>query len=193
MRPPTLEPATPSAPSTGSRLELLIDEHAALLFRVAYAVLRQPEDAEDAVQDALLKVHRSGALKDVENERAFLARSVFNAALDRKARRREVQIDDAAELQLEDPRPGPDKAAAESDQRALLGAWIEALPGDLRQTLLLSAVEGLNSREAAEVLGIPEGTVRTRLLRARHLLRAQWENMQRRGRPEVAATERKTR
>ena len=52
---------------------------------------------------------------------------------------------------------------------------IDRLPADLREPLLLSAVEEMNSREIGELLDLPEGTVRTRLMRARQQLRAQYE------------------
>ncbi len=170
-------------------LTRLVAEHAALLYRVAYAVLRHAQDAEDAVQDALLKLHRAGTLPDLENERGFLSRIVWRTALDRLNARRLLLDDPALAFQLADTRPDPESTLADSDEQALLGCWIEELPEELRHTLRLAAVEGLNSREAGEVLGIPEATVRTRLHRARALLHERFAQLNtRRGRTEVAAT-----
>jgi len=137
----------------------IVAEHARFLYRVAHSVLRHPQDAEDAVQD----------------ERAFLARVVWRTALDRIRMRPAAAEDEGAELRLSDARPTPESAAAESDERALLHELIEALPLDLREPLLLSAIEELNSREVGLMLGLPEGTVRTRLMRARTELRARFE------------------
>jgi RNA polymerase sigma-70 factor (ECF subfamily) len=163
----------------------IVDEHARLLYRVAHAVLRHEQDAEDAVQDALLKLYRGEGWRGMREERAFLARVVWRAALDRKTKRMEYAQDDA-ELRLADARPGPEEMAAEGDE---LEELIEELPAELKEPLLLTAMEALSSREVGEVLGLPEGTVRTRLMRARGLLRERFEALQAAGR-EVAAGDR---
>jgi RNA polymerase sigma-70 factor (ECF subfamily) len=94
-------------------------------------------------------------------------------ALDRRGARRPAG-EDAGELQLADSRPTPESRAAEDDERELLRELIAELPEDLRDTLRLSAIEELNSREIGEVMGVPEGTVRTRLMRARAELQERW-------------------
>jgi protein TonB len=95
----------------------IVGEHARFLYRVAHSLLRHPQDAEDAVQDALLKLYRgesgrallaSGSLRD---ERAFLARVVWRAALDRHAARPVTAEDDTAAQRLADTRPTPESAA----------------------------------------------------------------------------------
>lgn len=163
----------------------VVHQHAPLLFRVAYSVLRHPEDAEDAVGDAMLKLMRSSAWQTVGNERAFLVRSVWHAALDRfQARRPAGTLEDI----FEDTRPSPEESATRSSERKLLHALIDRLPPELRDPLLLSAIHELNSREIGDAMQLPEGTVRTRLMRARTTLREQYDALQRnsRGR-EVAA------
>jgi RNA polymerase sigma-70 factor (ECF subfamily) len=72
---------------------------------------------------------------------------------------------------LESPRPGPESALVDANQHAIVHAMIDALPEELRLPLVLSASEELNSREIGAILRSPEGTVRTRLQRARQLLR----------------------
>ena len=67
--------------------------------------------------------------------------------------------------------PGPEQALVAANQHAIVHSMIDALPEELRVPLVLSANDELNSREIAKVLGVPEGTVRTRLQRARQLLR----------------------
>jgi RNA polymerase sigma-70 factor (ECF subfamily) len=175
-------------------LTRLVHDHARLLYRVAFAVLRNPADAEDAVQDALFKLFRSHSLPDLRDERAFLARAVYRTALDRiGARAPATQTSDPVVTgQLADGRPDPETLAASADLAQLLALWIDELQPELRETLLLSAIDGLNSREAGEILGIPEATVRTRLHRARGILRERAAQIQpavqpSRGRPEVAA------
>jgi RNA polymerase sigma-70 factor (ECF subfamily) len=163
----------------------IVQEHARLLYRVAFSVLRNPEDAEDAVADTMLKLLRTDSWQAVTNERAFLARSVWRTALDRFAARRPAgELD----LQLEDTRPSPEESAFNLHERKVLHALIDRLPAELREPLLLSAVDDLNSREIGDLMQLPEGTVRTRLMRARTSLRQVYEELQenRRGR-EVAA------
>jgi len=168
------------------------EEHAHFLYRVAYSLLRHAQDAEDAVQDALLKLYRGESWRGMQDERAFLARVVWRTALDRRAARPQSAEDEAAELGIRDARPSPELAAAAGDERALLQELIEALPEELKQPLLLSAMEEMSSREIGEVMGLPEGTVRTRLMRARSVLRTKFEAMNAAGR-EVAAGERSMR
>jgi RNA polymerase sigma-70 factor (ECF subfamily) len=179
----------------------IVHEHARFLYRVAHSLLRHPQDAEDAVQDALLKLYRGESWREMREERAFLARVVWRAALDKRDRRLvhfETGLNgESAELQLPDFRPSPEHAAADGDERALLHELIDELPAELRETLLLSAIEEMSSREVSEVMGVPEGTVRTRLMRARNELREGFEERKIRagsvaGR-EVAAGERTTR
>jgi RNA polymerase sigma-70 factor (ECF subfamily) len=161
-------------------------EHARLLYRVAYGVLRHAEDAEDAVQDALVKLVRGESWRAMENERAFLARVVWRTALDRQASRLVGLSEDDDAARMPDARPTPERAAQDSDERVLLAELIDELPEELRQTLLLSAIEELTSREIGEVMSVPEGTVRTRLMRARAQLKTMFETRCAAGR-EVAA------
>jgi len=70
-----------------------------------------------------------------------------------------------------------EESMADGDERALLRRLIEALPEELRQPLVLSAIEEMTSREVAAAMGIPEGTVRTRVMRARAELKRRFEAM----------------
>ncbi|AEU38967.1 RNA polymerase, sigma-24 subunit, ECF subfamily [Granulicella mallensis MP5ACTX8] len=171
-----MQPKTMTVPqeSREAAFARIVAEHARFLYRVAYSLLRHPQDAEDAVQDALLKLYRGESWRGMEDERAFLARVVWRSALDR-VRMRSVGVEDEdAELRLQDVRPSPESAAAESDEHALLHELIEDLPLELREPLLLTAMEELSSKEVGLMLGLPEGTVRTRLMRARAALREQF-------------------
>jgi RNA polymerase sigma-70 factor (ECF subfamily) len=159
----------------------IVAEHGRFLYRVAHGVLRNPHDAEDAVQDALLKLYRGEAWRAMQDERAFLARVVWRAALDR-VKARGVVAEDGAEMRVVDVRATPEMVAADVDERALLHELIDELPEELRETLLLSAMEELSSREVGVVMGVPEGTVRTRLMRAREQLRCRFAVRQEVGR-----------
>jgi RNA polymerase sigma-70 factor (ECF subfamily) len=156
----------------------IVNQHARFLYRVAHSLLRHPQDAEDAVQDALLKLYRGDAWRSMQNERAFLARVVWRAALDRRSARSIALDQEGVELQLPDLRATPDRAPADNDERALLHQLIDALHDDLRRPLLLSAIDELNSREIGELMDLPEGTVRTRLMRARAQLKSAFQARQ---------------
>jgi RNA polymerase sigma-70 factor (ECF subfamily) len=151
----------------------LATEHARFLYRVAWSVLRHLEDAEDCVQEALLKLYRGESWRGMANERAFLGSVVWRMAIDRRSARG-TTVDEGAELQVVDARPTPESVAADIDERALLRELIAELPEELRDTLRLSALEELNSREIGELMDVPEGTVRTRLMRARAELHERW-------------------
>ncbi len=152
----------------------LVDRHARFLYRVAFGLLRNAEDAEDAVQDTFLKLYRTGGWQAMDDEKAFLARAVWRSGLDRlgtAGARAMKHAEDVSELELASAAASPEESALGNSARAVMKALIDALPEALRQPLVLSAVEGMRSQEVAAVLGIPEGTVRTRVMRAKAELR----------------------
>jgi RNA polymerase sigma-70 factor, ECF subfamily len=148
------------------RFEELVTRQTAFLFKVAFGLLRNRQDAEDAVQEAFLKLYRGDAWLRMENERGFLARTVWRVALDRLPKATDRMLD-VAEMQLESKGVSPEQSLLAGDERAMLRRLIDGLPEELRQPLMLASVQEMTSREVAEAMGIPEGTVRTRLMRAR--------------------------
>jgi RNA polymerase sigma-70 factor (ECF subfamily) len=144
-----------------------VARHARFAFRVAYSVLRNVQDADDVVQDTFLKLYRLSVWRGIGNERGFLARTAWRLAADQ--RKRAAKNAPAPEGAWSGP--NPEQAAISADWNAAIHRLIDALPEELRQPLALSGIEELSSREIAEVMGIPEGTVRTRLMRARQILR----------------------
>ena len=163
------------------RQQLLADlaaRHSRLLYRVAYSLAGNPQDAEDAVQDTFLKLLKLEILPDMQDERAYLSRAVWRAGLDRLTSTHATAMrhaQDVTELPLASPAPSPAAAAEASDDRALLRALIAALPADLRHPLVLCAVQDMSTRDVAATLGIPEATVRTRIHRAKVELRRRFE------------------
>lgn len=153
-----------------ARFVNLVERQSRFVFRVAYAILRNPIDSEDVVQETFLKIYRAGAWDRMEDERAFLARTAWRIAVDHRARgRREsptIEIADGA---------NPEQSAIAADRNTAVHRLIDALPEELRQPLALSTVDEMNSVEIAKILGIPEGTVRTRLMRARQILKQKLE------------------
>jgi RNA polymerase sigma-70 factor (ECF subfamily) len=155
-------------------LEGLVSQYAGALYRVAYSVLRNPADAEDAVQEAFLRVlrHRDN-LDEVRDRRVWLIRIVWNIVLDRKRRAKtRPETDDVAELARVLPCRGlsAEQLAAAAQHHAHVLKCVDKLPTKERQVLTLSAFEELSSVEIAGVLGITESSVRSRLFRARNLM-----------------------
>lgn len=168
------EDETPAeAVGDAERFAALVERNAGFLYSVAYSLLRSPQDAEDAVQECLLKLHRTGGWRAMESERAFLARACWRSALGRRPRKG-AQFVEATDETLPAAAGTPETDAMRTSEHARLHRLIDGLPLELREPLLLSGFEELNSREMGAVLGIPEGTVRTRLKRAREELRRRW-------------------
>jgi RNA polymerase sigma-70 factor (ECF subfamily) len=157
-----------------AKLATLVSEYAGTLYRVAFSVLRNPSDAEDAVQEAFLRVlrHRS-MLNEVRDRRVWLIRIVWNIVLDRKRRAKtRPETDDVDELARVLPCAGltAEQIASAAQHHAHVLACVDKLPTKERQVLTLSAFEELSSVEIATVLGITESSVRSRLFRARNLM-----------------------
>jgi RNA polymerase sigma-70 factor, ECF subfamily len=165
--------------STGSQasevaFEELVRAHARFVFKIAYSVLRNHHDAEDAVQETFLRVmRRSPEIHDVRDIRAWLARIAWRIAVDR--RRRAPHSEDAGFADdlalLRSHTASAEQSAIGAQMLRVAERLIASLPPELRDPLTLSTVEELNSPEIAAVLGIPEATVRTRLFRARKVLK----------------------
>ena len=157
-------------------LDTLVREHSRLVYRIAYAVLRRHHEAEDATQETFLRVLRyRSKLAAVDDAKAWLARIVWRVAFDRSrqhGRRREDSMDD-----MENPVEvaGSEKPADETVLGMQIGAVLErmiaALPEKLRQPLILSTIEEMSPREVAAALGMNEAAVRSRVFRARQILK----------------------
>jgi RNA polymerase sigma-70 factor (ECF subfamily) len=145
-----------------------VQRQSRFVFRVAYAVLRNSHDAEDIVQEVFLKMYHNRMWQGVEDEKAYLARAAWRAALDHLPKQHLVEAD---ETEIASVHPSPEQTALDADLQRKVHQLIDGLPEELRQPLALSTIQELTSREIAQILGIPEGTVRTRVMRARQLLR----------------------
>jgi RNA polymerase sigma-70 factor (ECF subfamily) len=153
-----------------ARFAGLVERQSRFVFRVAYALLRNSHDADDVVQDTFLKLYRGGQWDAIENERAFLARAAWRTAADKLRSRGRTSGPLDADLALCGG-ANPEETLVTADWNAAVHRLVDALPPKLRQPLALSTVEEMSSREIARVLGVAEGTVRTRILRARAILK----------------------
>jgi RNA polymerase sigma-70 factor (ECF subfamily) len=145
----------------------LVLRQSQFVFRVAYSVLRNVHDAEDVVQETFLKLYRTQGWKRMNDERAFLARAAWRLAVERLPVRRP----EGNWLEQVCVGQTPEEELIRMDRDAAVQRLIDALPEELRLPLALSTVEGLRSHEIAAVMGIPDGTVRSRIARARKILK----------------------
>jgi RNA polymerase sigma-70 factor (ECF subfamily) len=173
---------TAHAAAEKNEFESVMRRYNARLFRVARSILKDDSDAEDALQEAYLHAFRHmDEFRGDAQLATWLTRIVINQALMRlRTLKRdrvvvpfdEHQSEDAAAIDPVDERaePAPD-ALMRSEVRRVLERKIDALPVAFRTVFMLREVEELSVEETAECLSIPPATVRTRLFRARALLR----------------------
>ena len=157
----------------------LIRQYNRRLYRLARAVLRDDTEAEDALQDAYVSAYHS--IQEFRGEASlstWLSRLVLNECLGRLRRteRRSkvitlVSANDEMTDVAEDDDHRPDLIAARAQMRTLLEQKLDQLPQAFRVVFVLRSVEELSVEETAAALGIPEATVRSRLFRAKGLLR----------------------
>ncbi len=154
-------------------IESVVREHARFVFKVAYSMLRNVEDAEDAVQETFLRVHRSGDLQNVRELKPWLARIAWRVAVNRIHRRPNSEREELmkAGFPARAEEVSAEQLLARREEAALVHRLMVTLPEELRHPLVLSTVEEMSSAEIGKVLGIPEASVRTRLFRARQMLK----------------------
>jgi RNA polymerase sigma-70 factor, ECF subfamily len=161
--------------------EHLFAPHTGRLYRTAFAVLRNKEDAEDALQDGLCTAY--ARLSSFQGRSAFftwLARIVINSALMTRRRKRahaEVSLDEVLENQPEqsplgvvDSRPDPEELYAVTEIHTLVEQHVRQLPPALQTAYRLHAMSGLSVTESSHVLGIPTSVFKARVFRARRKL-----------------------
>lgn len=167
---------------TGDRraFESLVRKHERRVFRVTLAVLGNAEDAEEAMQDTFVKAFRH--IVQFRRESRFttwLTRIAVNEALQkRQARKDTVSLDEVAEVEVkvlphrsQQWHEDPEKLYGKQEVRMMVEDAIRSLPPIYRETFVLRDVEGFRAEEAAEVLGLTLPAIKSRLLRARLLMR----------------------
>jgi RNA polymerase sigma-70 factor (ECF subfamily) len=165
-------------PALEREFEDRVVDSSTLAFRIALAVLRRREDAEDVAQDAFVRAHRSFAsLRDRDRFRAWLVRTAFRLALDRqRSERRRSRREDAAAVEAPLLAESVEEAAARAETRARVAEAVDALPEKLRVVTVLAAIQEQDVASVARLLELPEGTVKSRLHLARKALaeRLRW-------------------
>ena len=169
-------------------LEIMVRQYSRLVYRIAFAVLRRHHDAEDATQETFVRVLRyKSNLARVDDPKTWLARIAWRVAVDRsklRARIREIPLDDSDNPIAEPASPHAlvDATLQGTQVGAVLEKLIASLPAKLREPLILSTIEEMSPKEVACTLGIQESTVRSRVFRARHILKEKLQQAERRSR-----------
>ena len=155
-------------------LDRLVREHGRFVFRVAYAVLRNHHDAEDAAQETFVRVLRQRArLHEIADVRAWIGTIAWRTALERRRDPRTDELDAAAEDvgALRASGASAEEVVERGELSTLVWGLVATLPVELRDALTLATLREMTAAEAGIVLGVPEGTVRNRVHRARQVLR----------------------
>lgn len=141
------------------------------LRRLAYHLLGEREETDDALQDVYVKAFKS--LQDFAGESAlstWLARITYTTCIDHLRRRhRTIPMPDLEPVETLPEAPDP---TDDLSSRVTVKAALRRLPVEQRAVVVLVGVEGLDYRQAAEILGVPRGTVASRLSAARRVLRS---------------------
>jgi len=156
--------------------EALVRRYSDRAFRVAYRVVRDTDEAEEVLQEALIKAYR--ALRNFESRSSFytwLYRIVVNLALDRRRRSKasvSLEWDDNVARRIDaraivPAEANPESASRRAEVRKLVAEGIHGLPDGQREVLLLREVDGLSYEEIADTMQISKGTVMSRLHYAR--------------------------
>lgn len=153
---------------------VLMRRHNPRVYRVARSIVRDEAEAEDVMQEAYVRAFEHlHAFEGRSRFSTWLTRIAVHEALGRVRKRRrfaslEDDVDEASMTTSETT--SPERQTSDGEVRRLLEDAVDRLPEEFRTTFVLRMVEGLTSGEAADCLGVPEETVRTRLFRARNRL-----------------------
>ena len=153
----------------GDAFEALLLRHQAALYGLAYRILGDREEAMDALQDACVKAWRGIAEQRGGAFRSWMNSIVARTCVDRIRSRRPASPldDDDRVIALPDPSPGPELTALSRDRVRSIEVALSRLSPEHRAVILMRDLSGLSYEEIADSLGVPIGTVRSRIARAR--------------------------
>ncbi len=164
----------------------IVREHSARVYRLAYRLSGNPQDAEDLTQETFLRVFRSLSSYTPGTFEGWLHRITTNLFLDQARRRKRIRMEamgeDAARVVSTDDRSRPERGFEHANLDNDVQLALDALRPEYRAAVVLCDIEGLSYEEIAVTLGVKLGTVRSRIHRARAQLREALAHR----RPEVA-------
>jgi len=156
------------------QVELAVRQHAQMVYRIAYSILRNHHDAEDATQETFVRVLKARRkLSAVDDPRKWLARIAWRVAVGRKGKSPDVSLEEVGQVvaRLRSTGVPADDAVRGEEVAIALERLIPTLPRRLRDVVGLSTVEEMPPPDIAGILEISEAAVRSRLFRARQILR----------------------
>ncbi len=159
--------------AAGDKLAMraLFARHHLRIYRFALRFVSDPQLAEDLVSEVFLDVWRHAAKFEARSAAATWLLAIARLkALSSLRRRRQTQLDDATAAAIEDPRDDPEVAVCKQQQGDILRDCLARISPDHREIVDLVYYQGMAIGEVAEIVGIPEGTVKTRMLHARRQL-----------------------
>jgi RNA polymerase sigma-70 factor (ECF subfamily) len=163
----------------GPRLRAMVSDHFNLVWRTLRRLGVPEPDLDDAAQQVFVVASRKLPVIDPGSERPFLLQTAFRVASDwRRTHRRRREIIDPALVDGVDLAPGPDELADRRRARVLLDGVLDEMPLPLRAVFVLYEIEELPTSEIAKLLGLPPGTVASRLRRARETFQARVQQLE---------------
>lgn len=154
--------------------EALVNTYGRRLYRLSYRYVNRREEAEDLAQEIMVRVYRNLASYRPEagSFENWLLRVGRNLIIDHYRRNRRLAraggTEELEAMNLGDTRsPSPQRAAERAEEVRFVRAGLEALPLEMREAVILRDLEGMEYREIAGLLGVPEGTVKSRINRGR--------------------------
>ncbi|MBQ4089357.1 MAG: sigma-70 family RNA polymerase sigma factor [Clostridia bacterium] len=166
-----------AAAGDGAAFSELMTMHEKRMYAVALRMCANREDAQDCLQDAMLRVYRSiGGFKGQSSFSTWVYRITMNTCLD-ELRRRKTRTAASLDTLLEggwspsDGENSPERHAVSSEQRRVLDKAIAELPEDMRSAIVLRDVQGFSYDEIADMLDVNIGTIKSRISRGREKLR----------------------
>jgi len=157
--------------------EQLMRKHESRMYSVAIRMCGNREDAQDCVQDAMLRIYRAlDRFKGQSSFSTWVYRITMNTCLD-ELRRRKVRASTSLDTLLEsgwsptDETDTPERHAIDAERRKALSGAIQSLPEDMRSAIVLREMQGLSYEEISDVLSVNVGTIKSRISRGREKLR----------------------
>ena len=163
---------------TREELNIFYQRYRVRLFNVSYRILGERMDAEEVMQDVMIKYLKSGMSLELPKEEAWLVKSTVRGAIDRLRKRKKEELfleeyrSDAEDLKVEelDRQMWGAFSQCDSDLVSRVRKGVESLPDGYRTILLLLLFEGYDYQEVAEILDVTESTVRSQYMRGRKRL-----------------------
>ena len=165
-----------------SAFEMLMEKHMGIIYNIALRMAANQDDAEDMTQEIMIKIFRSlSSFKGNSKFSTWIYRVAVNTCLDELKRKKnkkhlsldaEISGDDGeGQLEIKDDSPSPEKLAEQNELRDMVAAAVKLLSDEHRAVIVLRDIRGMSYSEIAEILGCSDGTVKSRISRARAQLK----------------------